>query len=489
MKEEEFNDFLRNRADSFELKPSSGSFDAVTRKMKRKNKRRGVLLILPLLAAALVFTIQYYTSDEKAVPKNEIAQLQNGETTMPNKVEQTPQTSATANADEIENKKPNTNSSSGLNNTDAVEIYTPKNLSNTPKSSTSTAQVITTLNTSNNNNAVTESVTNTNNQKETLKTEVDQPKQPQIVGANKETDNNNKQKAIEIVNTSELNKVESLSDKKPEKVISTTGNKEKNDSNNTCKCNEKKWAIKTYINPYAVNYLPKAVYGSSADESLQDFSSLTANQTEDFTKERLNNGLSLGVSAERKIAKRWGIGFGLAYSKWDLDISNWTTKYERDSFPNYTFDTNTNQSVVENYTRFQKGTLVDSSVTNVAFQSLQLPVYINFNLINSKRFSFDMQMGVTASTIFKTTYTETRGPKLPTRIGPNNQRVNKLYDYKNFNVNFNTGFMANYTIGKCWGIYGGPNIGVPLLTIQSKGSDVNRRPVFLGVEAGVRFRF
>jgi len=49
--------------------------------------------------------------------------------------------------------------------------------------------------------------------------------------------------------------------------------------------------------------------------------------------------------------------------------------------------------------------------------------------------------------------------------------------------------MAHYTIGKCWGVYGGPNLGVSLLSIQLKESGISQKPIFLGFETGLRFKF
>ncbi|MDL5046441.1 hypothetical protein QQ054_10395 [Oscillatoria amoena NRMC-F 0135] len=59
MKEEEFNEFLRQKAEGFEITPSSGSFASVMRKMENKRKKRGLIVWLPLLAAvsAAILTI------------------------------------------------------------------------------------------------------------------------------------------------------------------------------------------------------------------------------------------------------------------------------------------------------------------------------------------------------------------------------------------------------------------------------------------------
>lgn len=54
MKDEEFNDFLRDRAEQFEMKPSSGSFGAVMGKMRKKRKKTMLWFLFPMLLVSAV---------------------------------------------------------------------------------------------------------------------------------------------------------------------------------------------------------------------------------------------------------------------------------------------------------------------------------------------------------------------------------------------------------------------------------------------------
>ena len=100
-----------------------------------------------------------------------------------------------------------------------------------------------------------------------------------------------------------------------------------------------------------------------------------------------------------------------------------------------------------------------------------------------------MQLGIVATTIFKVTHVPTRNIVFNQNTVSTTNKRNRFYEYRGSNINLSAGLMAHYTIGKCWGVYGGPNLGVSLLSIQLKESGISQKPIFLGFETGLRFKF
>ncbi len=482
MKEEEFNDFLRDRADSFELKPSSGSFDAVARKMRKQKKRKGAFFIITLLLLGASATMLYYTINNTTENKS-IAQQTSNEVNNQKSERTIPQTkkSVPANTDKANEKTtaPNAkmNIKNGAYNTERLKEQNNKRASTITDNSMGIS----------NGGAITE---RSDNQKAiSINAEINKPVY--------ETEINNKENAEhpkeEIVLVEQEQKTEQKENvailEEEKKVVSIEKNKEaKKDSCAFCDCAKKKWAVKAYVNPFLASYVSNSSLGNrGADESMIDFQQLNS-QPQNFTKEQPNNGVSWGVNFERKLAKKFSLGLGIAYSKWDLDFINWTEQYRRDSVVNYRFDMTTNQYVPIGYSVSNRTDAIDSTVTNVVFQSVQIPVYVNFNVLNKKRFSLDIQTGFTGNFIYSTAFK--RDEKiLNTRIPSNQNESIQQYKYRSFNVTYDAGIMANYTIGKCWGVYGGPNIGMPLLPIHAANNDEKRRPLFLGFQAGLRFKF
>jgi hypothetical protein len=477
MKEEEFNDFLRDRADSFELKPSSGSFDAVARKMRKQKKRRGAFFIITLLLLGASATILNYavnnTTENSGIAQQIISEENNQKS-----LETSPQPnkSVSANADEV----------NGIATATDAEANNPEGAYNAMRLREQNSKRISTADNGTSVPSDRGATKESKNQEVVLaNSEINKP----------ETEINNKQPVKETLLAEQEQKTEQkkngitpAEEKEVSSIEKDRKTKEtKKDSNNFCNCAEKKWAVKAYVNPFLSSYVSNTSVGNrGGTENVIDFQQLNS-QPQSFTKEQPNNGISWGINFERKLAKKFSLGFGVAYSKWDLDFINWTEEYRRDSIVNYRFDVTTNQYVPVGVSVSNRSDAIDSTVTNVAFQSVQIPVYVSFNVFNKKRFSLDIQTGFTGNYIYNTTFKRTE--KILNTRTPNQNESIRQYKYRSFNVTYDAGIITNYTIGKCWGIYGGPNIGIPLLPIHETGNNEKRRPLFLSFQAGVRFKF
>ncbi len=483
MKDEEFNNFLRERADSFELKPSSGSFAAVQRKMQHKSKRRGIIIFFSLLASTLVGAY-FIISAEK------IGNTHSTAINAPNQVEtesngtitQSQAYNAYRNRGDEKayhnqnNTVDNSVAAASVNSLAAIAatpsaqgVKQQKKQQSAPKSVTAT-----TLNTGNSQN---EGVLDAD------KTEDYSIAENILEATASNNDNNIDNNINEGIETEEdaptqetvITKIDEPNPKNAETTDSIL---------KKCNCVDSKWALKAYYNPFTAVYLNLA----NKKEDISS-SSIATSDVEEYAEE-LKAGWSLGLKAERALNTKWKIGFGIAYNKWSIDQVRWNINYTKDSTETYGFDSLSNQSIVTGYTVYSLPTVKDSTKVNLSLQSIHLPVYANYTFATNKRWQFGVNGGFTASYIVAGKYTELYAKQPPSNRDNLMSSGNTWQTYRRFNVNVALGFAINYKISNCTSVFAEQTISAPLLTIQSKNAQVPaRRPLFIGVETGVKINF
>lgn len=466
MKDEEFNNFLRERAESFELKPSSGSFTAVQRKMQHKNKRRGIILFFSLLVGTLVGAYFMFSigKTEGAAPIVVAANTP----TQHEQLSQNPNTTVLGNKEKMlsDNTTGNGNSinpSTSVTNPEANTLHTKKQHTQNTKKGTAKA---------NTSNAADNGVADGN--LATI-TEQDVPVSDVInTSINKDAEPTNDKPILEAITAKE-------NDIEPENKKHSSSA----DSAKKCNCPDSKWAVKAYYNPFTAFYLNLV----SNKEDISN-SSIVASDVEEYAED-FKAGWSAGVKMERELAPKWKLGFGLAYNKWSINQVRWNINYTKDSVENYAFDSISNQSIVTGYTIYSTPTLKDSTRVNVSLQSIQVPIYASYTLATNKRWQFDITGGFTTSYLVAGKYTELYAKQPSNNTRDNLFSSNSLWQtYRRFNVNMALGLNINYKISNCTSMYVGQTLSAPLFTIQNKNAQLpTRRPLFMGIETGVKINF
>lgn len=494
MKEEEFNDFLRNRADSFELKPSSGSFDEVARKLNRKKKRRGVIFfILPLILLAGISVGYYFTT-----PADNAPQLsQNNGTTTP-----------TVNNNPVKSAKPSIDASIEGENENAEKLTEQTPLVNTTQSINENATLSQSVNSKPANNYQAKKTTSTTMQKkkEVVKAsvtatgsfiETETPIINKQEKTSEDVDNTNaiekQNEAFETVkkkdqtetnssNTAAI--VEKATNDVPDPALDITPNGE---DCALCGCLTKKWAVRAYYNPFRMNYYNGNfnVDSEAGSSSISAMPGQPFSYTKDFTREKLQGKFNLGVNLEYRLTKRLSIGSGIGFSKWSSEIGMWTVEYSKDIVNVYTLDSFGNYNITGQEERYSESVKDSNSYTNNV-TSIQVPLYFTLSVLKKKRFSLDANMGIVANYIQN--ITTIKDFKQPTRVTLNSAAQPQDF-YKALNVNLSAGIFANYTIGKCWGVYAGPRLGLAVTGIHKNNSFENSKPYNWGLETGIKLNF
>ncbi len=488
MKDEEFNNFLRERADSFELKPSSGSFGAVQRKMQRSNKRRRVIILFSLLVSTFVsgyfiFSTQNISSTMPTTVSNTSGQQPAIST------EQNPINNVASSDVEITEKQQNTLANAGINNKQntatATQTANSQNKKQQTKHKGASTSTITLGSETQNKNNRSETKDNGNTNAEQVS--------PIAKGTEEALEANNKDKKDDVadVATNDIKEAESkpvnetlmVKEIEPENKKGTTTDS----TSKKCNCTDSKWAVKAYYNPFTAVYLNNRVQNNDVAISSN---SIAASEVDEYTEE-LNGGWALGLKAERALNAKWTIGFGIRYSSFSLNQEIKRVSYTKDSTETYGFDPSTNQSIVTGYTVYSMPDTKDSTKVNVSLKSLQLPVYANYTFAANKRWQFGITGGFTASYIVAGKYTEVYAKQTSANTRDNLVYSDNLWQtYRRFNVNLNIGFDINYNISNCMALYANPTFGTSVFSLQSKNSQVPaRRPLFMGVETGVRIKF
>lgn len=478
MKDEEFNNFLRERADSFELKPSSGSFEAVQRKMQRKNKRRGIIVFLSLLAGIIAGAYFLFSNGEtqSAAPMVSAANssTQNETVISDNQNTKTADNGATI---DLNNSIVDDNNDNSI---DAINSL-PTNTEQSQHKSTRYRK-------ENKSQKVINSSSNTIAKEEETSTEseANDATQNEFVNSDNKIEGN-EGRGQDIAVADSISKVLAVvaKDIEPEnKKRSATDSSLKK-----CNCADSKWALKAYFNPFTAAYI-NLVNSKEDVSSSNSMSNLgTSNNVAEYSEE-LNSGWSVGLKAERKLSSKWKLGFGLGYSSWSIDQVTRNVGYSKDSTETYAFDTISNQNIVTGYSVYSLAVLQDSSRVNVLLRSIQMPVNFGYRLISNKRWQFDLTAGLTATYIVSGKYTDVYSKQFQGSRNSMLESEKVWQSYRRFNMNMAFGFEANYKISNCTSLFAAQTFSTPLFTIQNKNSQAPaRRPLFIGVETGVKINF
>lgn len=476
MKEEEFNEFLRQKAEGFEITPSSGSFASVMRKMENKRKKRGLIIWLPLLAAvsAGILAIAIQSNNTPLAPATD------------NTAVATPQQPVTA------DKKQN--STTTAENTTGNQQAITSSTTSTDKSFAG-SQLVTPKNTRN-TTIKTPDITETpaNNKKDEVSaiyTEVveDTKQTPAIVVDSSKTviAQSDAIPPTEIVANEKTNELAEMPDPKTQNIKPEKKGK-------GCNCGEK-WAISAYYNPFAADYyrtISKTEPTSS--NTITPSNSISTSNYQRYSYEHdysYANGFDVGTRANYKFTSHFGVSAGISYSKRDITGYSKITAIENDSVEDIYYDPTTNQPYTLYRNVYEGEKIVDEAYTTT-LQSIKIPVAFTYSAQKNK-WGFDAEIGGSLDYLFSAK-TETKDYIKPAQFNLTTSAENEnvstapTSNYRKWNIMASIAGFVTYKPGKCWGIYLGPRATAALRPINNNSSNGVQKelPLFLGFETGLK---
>lgn len=476
MKEEEFNEFLRQKAEGFEITPSSGSFASVMRKMENKRKKRGLIIWLPLLAAvsAGILAIAIQSNNTPLAPATD------------NTAAATPQQPVTA--DKKQSGTTTAENSEGSQQTVTTNTTTTNN-------SFAGSQEVTPTKNTRNNSIKTPDITETpaNNTKEevsTVYTEVveDTKQTPATVVDSNET----VIAQSDIIPPSEIAEDENTIEH-TEMPDPKTQNIKPEKKSKGCKCDEK-WTISAYYNPFAADYYRVTSKSEPTSNTNAPSNNISTSNYQRYSYEHdysYANGFDVGTRANYKFTSHFGVSAGISYSKRDITGYSKITAIENDSVEDIYYDPTTNQPYTLYRNVYEGEKIVDEAYTTT-LQSIKIPVAFTYSAQKNK-WSFDAEIGGSLDYLFSAK-TETKDYIKPAQFNLTTSAENEnvstapTSNYRKWNIMASVAGFVTYKPGKCWGIYLGPRATAALRPINNNSSNGVQKelPLFLGFETGLK---
>lgn len=476
MKEEEFNEFLRQKAEGFEITPSSGSFASVMRKMENKRKKRGLIVWLPLLAAVsagiLTIAIQSNNNTPLAPAYNNTAVT-------------IPQPPITA-----DKKQSNTTTAE---NTTGSQYTITNNTASTDKSFAGSQQVTP----KNVRNTTIKTLDNT-------KTSTDD-KKDEVSTIYTEVVDDTKQTPAKVVDSSQIviaqNDViapsEIVEDEKTTEFVEMPDPKTQNikpeKKGKGCNCGEK-WTISAFYNPFAADYYRTVSKSEPTTNTVTQSNNISSSNFQKYSYASdytYANGFDIGTRANYKFTSNFGVSAGISYSKRAITGYSKITAIENDSVEDTYYDPATNQPYTLVRNVFQGEKIVDESYTTT-LQSIKLPVALTYT-VQKNRWGFDAEIGGSLDYLFSAK-TETKNHIKPAQFNLTTSAENETVttaetkNYRTWNIMASVAGFVTYKPGKCWGIYIGPRATAALRPVNNNTNNGLQKelPLFLGLETGLK---
>jgi hypothetical protein len=482
MKNEEFNEFLKNRADGFEMKPSSGSFDAMLNKLNKKSKRKRVAIWSSLLAACVagILCFSLFNTTNTTNTDNTIAGNTNN----------TPNRQKTDAGIQNEESIKNTEQKKDINSTTAATQADNK-ITNSPaqktkntvnKGSETSATIVTTPPATNK-----QDIEPTVDVTKLLDADLQNAQSPlQTIADNESVDGETPVANIEALDTL------------PGLLATDDDAQNDKSKNKTIQCNcDSKWALQAYYNPFASSYY------RSHDEDISSYSLKKYNtfgqggttQAQSYSlTENPRSGFEVGLRVARKIGKHVSLVSGLGYNSWKIKIVETSETNNVDSIENYGIDPVTNQPRTYFVASFHEE-LYKQTTTTITYNSIQLPVFAQYQH-NIGNWGILAQAGVSLGYTFgavknESTYVRSDTASNATPFVNSSADVSSVADetgYRAFNLNLSSSIAVSYKLSKCIDVYAGPRIAASMLSYNQKGNNTEKLkyPAFLGIETGIK---
>lgn len=470
MKEEEFNEFLRQKAEGFEITPSSGSFASVMRKMENKRKKRGLIIWIPLLAAVtagiLAITIQS-SNNIPATPAYD------------NTAATTPQQSVTTDKKQGDvNVTDNAtgNQPAGTTATTMAENSFTSSQSHTPQHATHPS-------------IKTPEFTETPTKE----------KQPDVSTVYSEVIDDKKQNPATAIDSSETIVAQNNIIIPPAELGETpdpakqTIKPEDKNKNKGCNCGQK-WAVSAYYMPFAADYYKSPTKSELADAPTSPGNSINTSNYQRYSYEKgytYANGFEAGAKANYRFTEHFGLSAGVSYSKRNVTGFSRITAIENDSVEDIYYDPSTNQpyTLYRNVSQGEK--IVDETYTTT-LQSIKLPIALTYTA-QKNRWGFDAEFGGSFDYLFSA-QTETKDYIQPSQFNLTTAAENETVttaptnNYRKWNIMASIAGFVTYKPSKCWGIYFGPRATAALRPINNNTSNGVQKelPLFFGLETGLK---
>lgn len=449
MKDEEFNDFLRNRAEQFEMKPSSGSFGAVMGKMQKTRKKSMVWVLLPLLFVSAIVGYTFIENHPKQIAKGK-------ENTPPSVV--LPADKAIAN---------NTPNAPGQTSTGTInEIVTSEPLP------------VETRNAAKNNlplpiqpKITTEAIVEiSRNELATVSLVSKKPVLP----------------TVSVDNTIKLFPVEAPT------LLSNT----KHPNNKTVRppnCEEKN-AVQVSFTQYYVksgnvntDEAYKDIIATQAKTSVigQAIPNFQQSYPPVKTSEIVwRGGFGINAAYRGVLSKKWGIQVGLSYSLRNTtqSFNEYTEFWDTASVERLNPITNTKETVVERTSFWTKSA---SAKYTSRLQTLSIPLSIYYKLVSNCKWGLEVSGGAAynyqgASTTYETVVTPA--------FNSGNKISPLTYTTSYFSAL--AGFTGHYYLTKKIGVFTGFRSEIPLQPLYTTPYLKSPQKLsLLGIDAGIRFKF
>jgi hypothetical protein len=480
MKEEEFNEFLRQKAEGFEITPSSGSFASVMRKMENKRKKRGLVIWLPLLVAVTTGILAITVQSSNNIPATPVYN---------NTAASTPQQSTTT-----DKKQGDVNI---VDNT----------IGSQPAGTTATTMA-------GDNFAGSQSRTPQHTTHSSIKTPefTETPakeKQPDVSTVYSEVIDDKKQNLVTAIDSSEtviaqndiiIPPTETIEDNKSTELVelvetpdpSTQSIKPEKKSKG-CNCGQK-WAVSAFYSPFAADYYKSFTKSEIANEPAPPANSISTSNYQRYSYEKgytYANGFETGAKANYRFTEHFGLSAGVSFSKRTATGFSRITAIENDSVEDTYYDPSTNQPYTLVRNVYQGEKIVDESYTTT-LQSIKLPVALTYSA-QKNRWGFDAEIGGSVDYLFSAK-TETKNYIKPAQFNLTTAAENETVsteptnNYRKWNIMASVAAFITYKPGKCWGIYIGPRAAAALRPINNNTANGVQKelPLFLGFETGLK---
>lgn len=469
MKEEEFNEFLRQKAEGFEITPSSGSFASVMRKMENKRKKRGLIIWLPLLAAvsAGILAIAIQSNNTPLTPATD------------NTATATPQQPVTA------DKK---QSVTTAENSEGSQQTVTNN-------SFAGSQEVTPTKNTRNNSIKTPDITETpaNNTKDEISTVY-----AEVVEDTKQTpatvvDSNETVIAqSDIIPPSEIAEDDNTTEH-TEMPDPKTQNIKPEKKGKGCNCKEK-WAVSVFYNPFAADYYRVTSKSEPTSNTNAPSNNISTSNYQRYSYEHdysYANGFDVGTRANYKFTSNFGVSAGISFSKREITGYSKITAIENDSVEDIYYDPATNQPYTLYRNVYEGEKIVDEAYTTT-LQSIRIPIAFTYSAEKNK-WGFDAEIGGSLDYLFSAK-TETKDYIKPAQFNLTTSAENETVsteptsNYRKWNIMASIAGFVTYKPGKCWGIYLGPRATAALRPINNNSSNGVQKelPLFFGFETGLK---
>lgn len=468
MKDEEFNDLLQFHAESFELKPSSGSFDSVIRKYNRQKRHKLVVRMLPMAAAIAALPVAWFVFRQAPqTPSGDTAH--HTEITAPAETKGLPHTGS-QDVKDAENPRASGNTTNenaaGLENGAGSAAIPPANENDVlvAESPVNISSQSTADSASDNQEPALRGISSEERTPvllaEQLPTIKIQPEKHIVEGALKEP----QPVLVSIVQETDKNQKQAIRPESPRDK----------------RCASSKFALSAFATPF-IGGMFTGGGPSSGQAAEQKTAYNIGGQPVSYAigNEKPLPSMAAGIKATFVLAPGWSLSAGLTYASMRMSRSVFTLVAEREPS---NFVPTVNNTAVSYETRRK----IAEDKYKVSYNYSSVPVQVAYSFKHD-RWGIDL----TAGASFNLLHGVNENPHI--NSSGNSIAVSSLntsFDYRDVTVGLNAGTYVNYSLNNCTSIYAGPQISTGVQSVYRPVAEKPTTvPVTVGLETGVKIYF